>query len=120
MPATVPTLTDVVPGAAGVNEPAAEPSVSTPPLPRAAHVPAQRAARTPPAALPRAVSRNAALPHWALGALALGALAVGALAIGRLAIHWLAVRRAHIGHLRIDDLDIGRVHLDGADAPWRA
>lgn len=116
MPATVPTLTDVVPGASDVDDAAA--GTSLPPLPRQARVPAQQAARTPPGPWPRVAARNAALPHSALGALALGALAVGAMAIGALVIRRLAVRRAHIGHLRIDDLDVGRVQFDGADAPW--
>jgi hypothetical protein len=114
MPATVPILTDVVtsaPGVAGAQNP------PTPPLPRPARVPAQHAARMPPAPVPRVTARSAARPYGALGALALGALAVGALAIGALTIHRLAVRRAHIGRLRIDDLDIRHVHFERADAP---
>jgi|SRR5688572_1267671 len=96
MPETVPTLTDAV----------VEPA---PPSPHAARVPAQRSAHTPPVL--RAAARGSALPSMAVGALALGALALGVLAIGRLVIHRLALRRAHIGHLRIDDLDIGRIHV---------
>src|SRR5688500_18778814 len=91
MPETVPTLTDAV----------VEPA---PPSPHAARVPAQRSAHTPPVL--RAAARGSALPSMAVGALALGVLA-----IGRLVIHRLALRRAHIGHLRIDDLDIGRIHV---------
>ena len=82
MPATVPTLTDVVEA----------PSPAAPPTPGAARVPQQRGLRTPPA--PRVASRGSSLPSVAVGALALGALALGALAIGRLVIHRLSVRRA--------------------------
>jgi hypothetical protein len=99
MPETVPTLTDAV----------IESADTAPPLPQAARVPAQRNAHAPPA--PRVASRGSSLPSIAVGALALGALALGALAIGRLAIHRLALRRAHIGQLRIDDLDIGRIRV---------
>jgi hypothetical protein len=102
MPETVPTLTDAV----------VEPA---PPSPHAARVPAQRSAHTPPA--PRVAARGSALPSMAVGALALGALALGAVAIGRLVIHRLALRRANIGQLRIDDLDIGRIHVHGQSLP---
>jgi hypothetical protein len=95
MPETVPTLTDAV----------VEPAL---PSPHAARVPAQRGAHTPPT--PRVAARGS-LPSMAVGALALGALAFGAVAIGRLVIHRLALRRAHVGQLRIDDLEIGRIHV---------
>jgi hypothetical protein len=100
MPATVPTLTDVV-----VENP------SAPPTPRVARVPEQRRVHTPPALVPRVAPRRSSGASMALGALALGALALGALAIGRLAIHRLSVSRARIGRLQIDDLDIRRIHL---------
>lgn len=105
MPATVPTLTDVV----------VEPNTAAPPSPRVAHVPEQRDVRTPLAPVPRVASRGSSMSSMAVGALALGALALGALAIGRLAIHRLAVRRAHIGRLQIDDLDLGRIHVHEQD-----
>lgn len=98
MPATVPTLTDVV----------VEAHPSPAPTP---HVPEQRSVRATSAPVPRVVPRASAVAGMAVGALALGALALGALAIGRLAIHRLAVGRARIGRLQIDDLDIRRVHL---------
>ncbi len=106
MPATVPTLTDVVP------------HPGTPPQPGEARVPEQRPVRTPAEPQPRVAARSAGMAHWAVGALAFGALALGALAIGRLAIQRLAVRHARIAHLRIDDLDVRRLHVRD-DRPWR-
>jgi hypothetical protein len=76
MPATVPTLTDVV----------VESKPAAPPAPSVARVPAQREVRTP--AAPRAL-RSRASPSQAVGAFALGALALGALAIGHLVIRRL-------------------------------
>jgi hypothetical protein len=105
MPATVPTLTDVV-----------APLDAPPPLPREARVTAQRPGRTPPLPRLRGPARHG-LASVAVGALALGALAMGALAIGRLAIGALSVRRAHIGRLQVDELVIGRVRVRAPD-PW--
>lgn len=101
MPATLPTLTDVV----------AEPHPAPPPLPGEARVPEQRRVRTPPLPLPRVAVRGRSLAGVAVGALAFGALALGALAIGRLAIGALSLRRAHVGRLRVDELDIGRIRV---------
>lgn len=47
----------------------------------------------------------------ALGALAIGALATGAVAVGALAIGRLVVGQAHLRHLRIDELEIGRIRF---------
>jgi hypothetical protein len=100
MPATFPTLTDVV----------AETHL-TPPWPREARVPEQRNVRTPSALRPRVPARGSVVASLAVGALALGAFALGALAIGRLAIAALSVRHARIRRLQIDDLDIGHIHV---------
>jgi|SRR6266436_3243509 len=42
----------------------------------------------------------------AMGALAVGGLAVGFLVIGRLIIRELLVKRVHLGHFKIDQLDV--------------
>ena len=47
----------------------------------------------------------------AFGALAVGAIAFGAIAIGRLAIGALALKRGHVRTLRVDDLEVGRLHI---------
>ncbi len=49
----------------------------------------------------------------AIGALAVGAASIGALAIGRMAIGRLTVRRAHFGRLRVDELEVGSLLIDG-------
>ena len=52
---------------------------------------------------------------FALGASAIGALAIGSLAIGSLAIGAFALKRGHVRKLRVDDLDVRRLHIGEAD-----
>jgi PPOX class probable F420-dependent enzyme len=52
-----------------------------------------------------------ALGQMSAGAMAAGAAAFGAVAIGALAIRALAVKRGKIGHLSIDELEVGRLRV---------
>ena len=52
-----------------------------------------------------------ALGSTSLGAAATGAAALGAVAIGALAIRRLAVKRGKVGHLTIEDLEVGRLRV---------
>ena len=54
---------------------------------------------------------------FAVGASAIGAAAIGALAIGSLAIGALALKRGHVRTLRVDDLDVRRLHIGELLAP---
>ena len=105
MPATVPTLTDVLVPA-------------SPPSPGEARVPEQRPVRTPPDPRRRPPSAAAPMASW-VGVLALAALALGALAIGRRTVRRLSLRHAHIAHLQIDDLDVRRLHVRDSNGPRR-
>jgi hypothetical protein len=60
---------------------------------------------------PTRTTRALGLGAVAFGAFALGATAIGALVIGRLAVGAFALKRGHVRTLRVDNLEVRRLHI---------